>query len=138
MKSLSHVRLLATPWTTAYQAPLSMGSARQEYWSGLPSSSPICIANQTERLSRSYIHRGLILRKLQQPCLVDTGVPLGSLWDEFSPQGNYPQPKGAALPAVVPLSLWSSVYSDRWVWGPKAHPCLLWDISEGSYALQSL
>ena len=36
VKSLSHVRLLATPWTAAYQAPLSMGFARQEYWSGLP------------------------------------------------------------------------------------------------------
>ena len=34
--SLSHVRLLATPWTAAYQAPLSMGFARQEYWSGVP------------------------------------------------------------------------------------------------------
>ena len=33
-KSLSHVRLLATPWTAAYQAPLSMGFSRQEYWSG--------------------------------------------------------------------------------------------------------
>ena len=35
-KSLSHVRLLATPWTTAYQAPPSMGFSRQEYWSGVP------------------------------------------------------------------------------------------------------
>ena len=32
VKSLSHVRLLATPWTAAYQAPLSMGLSRQEYW----------------------------------------------------------------------------------------------------------
>ena len=40
VKSLSHVRLLATPWTAAYQAPLSMGFARQEYWSGLSLSSP--------------------------------------------------------------------------------------------------
>ena len=36
VKSLSHVRLLATAWTAAYQAPPSMGFARQEYWSGLP------------------------------------------------------------------------------------------------------
>ena len=35
-KLLSHVRLLATPWTIAYQAPLSMGYSRQEYWSGVP------------------------------------------------------------------------------------------------------
>jgi len=40
VKSLSHVRLLATPWTTAYQAPPSMGFSRQEYWSGVPSPSP--------------------------------------------------------------------------------------------------
>ena len=36
MKSLSRVRLFATPRTAAYQAPPSMGSSRQEYWSGLP------------------------------------------------------------------------------------------------------
>ena len=36
VKSLSRVRLLATPWTAAYQAPLSMGFSRQEYWSGVP------------------------------------------------------------------------------------------------------
>ena len=40
VKSLSNVRPSATPWTTAYQAPLSMGFARQEYWSGLPLPSP--------------------------------------------------------------------------------------------------
>ena len=39
-KSLSHVRLLATPWTAAYQAPPFIGFARQEYWSGVPSPSP--------------------------------------------------------------------------------------------------
>ena len=42
-KSLSHVRLLATPWTTAYQAPPSMGFSRQEYWSGVPLPSPISL-----------------------------------------------------------------------------------------------
>ena len=38
--SFSHVRLLATPWTAAYQAPLSVGFSRQEYWSGVPLPSP--------------------------------------------------------------------------------------------------
>ena len=37
---LSHVQIVATPWTSARQAPLSMGYSRQEYWSGLPLSSP--------------------------------------------------------------------------------------------------
>ena len=36
VKSLSRVRLFATPWTAAYQAPPSMGFSRQEYWSGVP------------------------------------------------------------------------------------------------------
>ena len=36
VKSLSRVLLLATSWTAAYQAPLSMGFSRQEYWSGVP------------------------------------------------------------------------------------------------------
>ena len=40
VKSLSHVRLFATPWTAAHQAPLSMGFSRQEYWSGWPLPSP--------------------------------------------------------------------------------------------------
>ena len=38
--SRCRVRLLATPWTAAYQAPPSMGFSRQEYWSGVPSPSP--------------------------------------------------------------------------------------------------
>ena len=40
VKSLSRVRLFTTPWTTAYQAPLTMGFSRQEYWSGVPLPSP--------------------------------------------------------------------------------------------------
>ena len=36
VKSLSHVQLFATPWTAAYQTPLSMGFSRQECWSGVP------------------------------------------------------------------------------------------------------
>ena len=40
VKSLSSVRLFATPWTVAHQASPSMGFSRQEYWSGLPFPSP--------------------------------------------------------------------------------------------------
>ena len=43
------VRLLETPWTTAYQAPLSMGFSRQEYWSGVPLPS---LGNQDEASSK--------------------------------------------------------------------------------------
>ena len=40
MKSLSRVRLLATPWIAVYKAPPSMGFSKQEYWSGVPLPSP--------------------------------------------------------------------------------------------------
>ena len=40
VKSLSGVRLFVGPWTVAHQAPPSMGSSGQEYWSGLPFPSP--------------------------------------------------------------------------------------------------
>ena len=58
--------ILATPWTVAHQAPLSMGFSRQEYWSGLPFPSPGDLPNsgieltspasQADSLPRS--HRG--------------------------------------------------------------------------------
>ena len=40
VKSLSGIRLFATLWTIAHQAPPSVGFSRQEYWSGLPFPSP--------------------------------------------------------------------------------------------------
>ena len=48
VKSLSRVWLLATPLTAAYQAPLSMGFSKQEYWSGvpLPSLLPLPVSGQ--------------------------------------------------------------------------------------------
>ena len=43
VKSLSRVWLLVTPWTAAYQALPSMGFSRQEYWSGVPLPSSMCV-----------------------------------------------------------------------------------------------
>ena len=48
VKSLSCVRLLATSWTAAYQAPPSMGFSRQEYWSGAPLPSPLKAYNDPQ------------------------------------------------------------------------------------------
>ena len=45
VKLLSLVRILATPWTAAHQAPPSMVFSRQEYWSGVPLPSPINVLN---------------------------------------------------------------------------------------------
>ena len=46
VNSLSCVRLFATPWTAAYQAPPSMAFSRQEYWSGVPLPSPLNILTE--------------------------------------------------------------------------------------------
>ena len=50
-QSLSRVRLLATPWTAACQAPPSMVFSRQEYWSGLPLPSP-----QHSEFIQTHVH----------------------------------------------------------------------------------
>ena len=50
VKSLSHVRLQATSWIAAHQAPPSMGFSRQEYWSGVPLPSPVRHGSSTFRV----------------------------------------------------------------------------------------
>ena len=63
----SHVWLFVTPWTVAYQAPLSMGFPRQEYWSRLPCSTP-----------RNLLDSGI---KPMSPVSPVDSLPL-SLWSE--------------------------------------------------------
>ena len=60
VKSLSRVRLLATPWTAAYQTPPSVGFSRQEYWSGVPSPSPHfpCVWQNKDFLSSADMRCG--------------------------------------------------------------------------------
>ena len=55
-KSLSPVWLIVTPWTAASQAPLSMGFARQEYWSGVPLPSPDVIVYLIVISTLSFSH----------------------------------------------------------------------------------
>ena len=68
VQSLSRVRLLATPWTAAHQAPQSMGFSRQEYWSGVPLPSP----NMLSRLVITFLPRSkrLLISWLQSPSAV--------------------------------------------------------------------
>ena len=64
VKSLSRVRLLATPRTAAHQAPLSVGFSRQEYWSGLPLPSPTRVSvmcKQTNKQKKEYKYKKEIL-----------------------------------------------------------------------------
>ena len=58
VKSLSRVRLLATPWTAAFQAPPSMGFSRQEYWSGVPLPSPMTNLDSIKKQRHYFGNKG--------------------------------------------------------------------------------
>ena len=92
VKSLSRVQLLATPWTAAYQAPPSMGFSRQEYWSGVPLSSP------TKTLE-------LLLKGI---CCCLVTVMSNSLWHDELQHTRLlcPPPSPGAYSNSCPLSPW--------------------------------
>ena len=72
VKSLSRVRLSATPWTAAYQAPLSMGFARQEYWSGVlspsPESSLLRFLKLLQKFPMALVVQSKSSPRIYQPC----------------------------------------------------------------------
>ena len=77
VKSLSHVRLFATPWTAAHQAPPSMEFSRQEYCCGLPFPSP-----------EDLPHPGIKARFL-------------ALWADALPKNNNVLSKNYYIPKVL-------------------------------------
>ena len=78
-KSLSHVQLFATPWTAAYQAPLSMGFSRQEYWSGVPLPSlEVCPSPTQIHILKSFKALSLPLGRF--PFLSRGGIHSHALW----------------------------------------------------------
>ena len=82
-KSLSHVRLLAIPWTAAHQAPLSMGFSRQKYWSRVPLPSPDLYLDW--QINHLYANN----RK---------GLPVAVLWAWAGFPGLRPVHSGCGLP----------------------------------------
>ena len=73
---LSHfscVRLLVTPWTVACQAPPSMESSRQEYWSGLPYHPP-----------GDFPDPGIEFTSFTSPALAGRFFTTSASWEELS------------------------------------------------------
>ena len=70
LSCFSCVQLLATLWTIACQAPLSMGLSRQEYWSGLPCPPPGALP-----------HPGMEPTSLMSPALTDEFFITGTTWE---------------------------------------------------------
>ena len=72
VKLLSHVRLIATAWTAAYQAPPSMGFSRQEYWSGvsLPSLAMLLVLTNFHFLRTLQAEQSLCYLIHKVTCLI--------------------------------------------------------------------
>ena len=89
VKPLIRVQLSATPWTTAHQAPPSMGFSRQEYWSGVPLPSPNSSHTRTQILV-DWIN---VLKKIMWKGLVEVPVHLGLTWMTLGPWLNFHSPR---------------------------------------------
>ena len=74
LSRFNHVRLFATPWTVACQAPLSMGFSRQEHWSGLPCPPPGNLPNP-----------GIEPSSLMSPALVGRFFTTSATWEAPAP-----------------------------------------------------
>ena len=112
VKSLSRVRLFATPWTAAYQAPLSMGFSRQEYWSGVPLPS----------LST------LLYISLEQIILLVTISPVEtlSMLDQFSRKWKSDQVKLNYIIRTLVISQGGSSEAKHWLVDSVAQRCHHW------------
>ena len=82
---LSRVRLFVTPWTGARQAPLSMGSSRQEHWSGLPFTSPGDLPDPGTEPASPALAGGLLTSE-------PPGKPLQPLDRRSNPHGGASSP----------------------------------------------
>ena len=68
VKSLSRVRLFATPWTTAHQAPPSKGFSRQEYWSGVLLLESILKSRDITLLTKIHIVKAMVFQVVTYGC----------------------------------------------------------------------
>ena len=98
MKSFSPVRLFVTPWTAAYQAPLSMGFSRQESWSGVPLPSPRSDANLQLTLNKPFLFSGLNL--------IYKAEELDAMYQYLKPRLLFRQPVLNQLPKNITWSAW--------------------------------
>ena len=132
-KSLSRVRLLTTPRTTAYQGPPSMGFSRQEYWSGLPYASYICSIrdfHQEVYLTGFSLFSRFYLDLKNKTKTYDVYTIMGQieLWLTFV---TYVGDSPGASVVWTSLSLKTAVFSFRdveiWLGGPRKNNVFLWE-----------
>ena len=111
MKLLSRVRLFATLWTVAYQAPPSMGFSRQEYWSGLPFPFPGDLPNPGIEPGSAALQTDALPSeppgKPKRRCL-DQGL-LSMASSQIVPESNHPLVKWHS-PVPLLVTPWTVAY----------------------------
>ena len=140
VKSLSRVQLVVTPWTAAYQAPLSMGFSRQEYWSGvpLPSLEKSPYQHKNKKLpakwlllltyfwmsSKMYILNALNLVHCYPPKIIHHDLPfllpfMLNIWRSHPIHAYFENDTEHTLLFLKPLSSWSSYVKPEKYLEPK-------------------
>ena len=128
MKSLSHVWLFATPWTGAYQSPLSMGFSRQGYWSGLPFPSPEVLPDPGSEAGSPILQAYALPSTSYQMCSIWCSVDQGGrdtmhacfLFDQRMPGGSFLSwRRGKILGRCISLALEESLNWDQRIKGKK-------------------
>ena len=102
LSHFSHVRLSATPWIMACQAPLSMGFSRQEYWSGLPFPFPVIKHEVSEKSEAKLLSH---VRLFATPWTIAYQAPpsMGFSWQEYWSGLPFP-------PALLEYSCFTMLY----------------------------
>ena len=112
VKSPSCVRLLATPWTAAYQATPSMGFSRQEYWSGVPFRSAF-----------NYIFFSKCLRLVFSYLSVKMSEDRSVVSDSLQPHGLYSLPGSSVHGIFQAIVLgWTAIFFSRELPNPGIEP----------------
>ena len=112
VKSLSHVRLLVTPWTAAHQAPPPMGFSRQEYWSGVPEENIISVLQKKAIILSTVQVSWSVAPTLCDPMDCSTpGFPVHHQLPEFT-QTHFHW-VGSVYKVVT--NNWASCKPDHWI-----------------------
>ena len=113
LSHFSRVRLCATPWTAAHQAPPSLGFSRQEHWSGLPFPSPV---HESEKWKWS---RSVVSRLPATPWTAAFQAPLSMGFSRQEYWSGVPLPSPAEM--TMPLQMSSHIWGSTQLY-PLFHP----------------
>ena len=113
LSRVSRVRLCATPWVAAHQAPPSLGFSRQEHWSGLPSPAPRRAGSSLRHKGCLWLRRAGRSRRDARASAAEHGLWGGGLPQTQAPGSRAQAPQLWSLGLVGPQHVGSSHIRDR-------------------------